>query len=299
MAIDWDDTSHDFPWETIDNEIEAWLKEDAGRGDVTSDLLPLGGVRVTAEVVAKSDGVLAGMPGFLRVLERSDPDLSVERVMADGASYHAGDVLVRFSGDARRVLRAERAAMNLLNHLSGVATLTAEFVSRVAGTNVKIVDTRKTIPGLRALQKYAVRCGGGSNHRPDLCGSAMLKDNHIVLVGAELEEAIELLRKRLGHTGRIEVEVDDIDQVERAAAAGADIIMLDNMTPDDGREAVVLVGDQVLIEASGGVTLDNVREWAESGVDVISVGALTHSAPSANLSLEFIDASRADAEAAS
>jgi nicotinate-nucleotide pyrophosphorylase (carboxylating) len=299
MAIDWDDDSHDFPWETIDSDIERWLKEDAGRGDVTTDLLPLGGVSVTAEVLAKSDGVLAGVEGFLRILRRSDPGLRVEKVTPDGTRYRTGDVLVRISGDARSILRAERTAMNLLNHLSGVATLTAEFVKRVAGTKAKIVDTRKNIPGLRALQKYAVRCGGGSNHRPDLAASVLLKDNHIVLVGAELEEAIELLRRRLGHTGKIEVEVDDIDQVERAASAGADIIMLDNMTPDDGREAVQLVGDQVIIEASGGVTLQNVREWAESGVDVISVGALTHSAPSANLSLEFVGIFPSDSDAGS
>ncbi len=278
----------DFPWETLDSDMERWLAEDIGRGDVTSDYLPLDGMKVTAEVLAKTKGgVACGVGGFVRILRRSDPDLVAEKAVADGTPYQRGDVLIRVTGDARKLLHAERTALNLLNHLSGIAGLTSAFVRLIAGTRAKIVDTRKTTPGLRALEKYAVRCGGGSNHRFDLSASVMLKDNHIVLVGHELEQAIALLRSKSGHTVKIEVEVDDIDQVERAAAAGADIVMLDNMTPDDGREAVQLVGDTVIVEASGGVTLENVRDWAESGVKIISVGLITHSAPSADLSLEF------------
>jgi nicotinate-nucleotide pyrophosphorylase (carboxylating) len=287
MAQENEKPDFDFPWEIIDSDIERWLIEDYGHGDTTTDLLPLEGVKVTAEVIAKSDGVLAGVGGFLKIVRKSDPDFVVVKALRDGTHYRKGDVLIRFTGDARKVLRSERTALNLLRHLSGVATLTRSFVKEVEGTGTKIVDTRKTLPGLRALQKYAVRCGGGANHRSDLSAEVMLKDNHLALVGAELEETIAFLRRKVGHTVKIEVEVDDIDQVERASQAGADIIMLDNMTPDDGREAVQMVGDSVIVEASGGVTLQTARDWAESGVHVISVGALTHSAPAADLSLEF------------
>jgi len=288
MPYDRDDIHPDFPWETIDDDIVRWLKEDCGRGDVTTDPLPLDGIRINARVLAKSKGVSAGIGGFLRILRHVDSSLEIINAVSDGTAYRPGNILADVCGDARKILRAERTALNLLTHLCGIASLTAEFVAMTVGTKAKIVDTRKTTPGFRALEKYAVRCGGGSNHRPDLASSVMLKDNHLVLVGTELEEVIGHLRKVNGHTVRIEVEVDDIDKVERAAAAGADIIMLDNMTPDDGREAVQLVGDKVIVEASGGITLENVREWAESGVDVISTGMITHSAPSADLSLEFI-----------
>jgi len=288
MSTESDTISYEFPWETIDCEIERWLDEDVGRGDITTDLLPITGVRITAELLAKSTGVVAGIGGFMRILRRSDPNLVVEKIIQDGTSYKPGDILVRVTGDARKLLHTERTALNLVNHLSGIATLTAKFVKEIEGTDAKIVDTRKTAPGLRALEKYAVMCGGGSNHRMDLASSIMLKDNHMALVGDHLEDSVASLRKRAGHTVVIEVEVDDIDMVERAAAAGADIVMLDNMTPDDGREAVQLVGDSVLVEASGGITLDNVRDWAECGVDIISVGLITHSAPSADLSVEFV-----------
>ena len=250
-------------------------------------LPPIAGVQIEASVLAKSEGVLSGGPIFIRILKRSDPDLIINNMIPDGSQYHKGDILISVTGDAAKLLRAERTSLNLLNHLSGIATFTSKFVVYTAGTKAKIVDTRKTLPGLRALEKYAVRCGGGASHRSDLSASVMLKDNHIAIVGVNLEDAIKLIRKNVGHTVKIEVEVDDIDQVERAADAGADIIMLDNMTPDDGREAVQLVGDQVIIEASGGVTLETVRDWAESGVDIISVGLLTHSAPGADLSVEF------------
>ncbi len=287
MDFDRDDILYEFPWETIDADIVRWLAEDIGRGDVTTDSLPLDGIKITAEVLAKCNGVVSGIGGFIRILQKSNPDLIVSKAVHDGTSFQPGDILVRVTGNARQLLHAERTALNLLTHLSGIASLTSEFVKLTAGTKARIVDTRKNTPGLRALEKYAVRCGGGLNHRSDLSAGVMLKDNHLVLVGAELEDAIAFLRKNNGHTIKIEVEVDDIDQVERAANAGADIVMLDNMTPDDGREAVQLVGDRVLIEASGGVTLETVRDWAESGVDVISAGMITHSAPNADLSLDF------------
>jgi nicotinate-nucleotide pyrophosphorylase (carboxylating) len=277
----------DFPWETIDSDIERWLEQDIGCGDVTSDPLPLDGIRITAEVLTKSKGVASGVGGFLRILKKSDPELVITKAAPDGTQYKTGEILISVTGDARRLLRAERTALNLLTHLSGIASQTSEFVKLTVGTKAKIVDTRKTTPGLRSLEKYAVRCGGGSNHRPALDASVMLKDNHVALVGSNLEEAIKRIRQINGHTTKIEVEVDDLDMVENAVAAGADVVMLDNMTPDDGREAVQLVGDQVIVEASGGITLENVRDWAESGVDVISVGFMTHSAPSADLSLEF------------
>ncbi len=294
MEFDHNRTICDFPWETIDSDIERWLLEDIGFGDVTTDPLPLEGIKVTAEVLAKSEGVVSGVGGFLRILQRSCPDLVVEKAVPDGTGYKPGDILIRVVGDARKLLHAERTALNLLNHLSGISTLAAKFVKAVEGTGVKIIDTRKTTPGLRALEKYAVRCGGAANHRCDLSSSVLLKDNHLVIVGAELEDAIRRIREKSGHTIKIEIEVDDIDQAERAAAAGADIVMLDNMTPDDGREAVQLVGDLVTVEASGGVNLENVREWAESGVDLISVGQITHSAPDADMSVEFVKVERED-----
>jgi len=288
MPFDFENTNLSFPWETIDDDIERWLDEDVGRGDVTTDPLPLDGIVVTAEVQAKSVGIAAGIGGFLRILENSDPDMVIEFSVEDGTKYQPGDVLVRVSGDARKILRAERTALNLLRHLSGVATLTSKYVALTEGTNAKIVDTRKTTPGFRALEKYAVRCGGGVNHRSDLSAAVMLKDNHLALIGAELEDTVKLLRVKNGHTIKIEVEAEDLDMVERAVKAGADIVMLDNMTPDDGRKAVRLFGDSIIIEASGGINLNTVRDWAECGVHIISVGALTHSAPSADLSMEFI-----------
>jgi len=282
-----DDIIPDFPWETIDSDIERWLREDIGCGDITSDPLPIDGITITGEILAKSDGVIAGVGGFLRILKKSDPGLEVIKAVPDGTKFSMGDRPIVVRGDARRLLRAERTALNLLTHLSGIATLTSEFVKHTVGTKAKIVDTRKTTPGLRELEKYAVRCGGGANHRSDLAASVLLKDNHLALVGGDLGAAVELLREKNGHTVKIEVEVDDLDMVEHAAEAGVDIVMLDNMTPDDGREAVQLVGDAVVIEASGGVTLETVRDWAESGVNIISVGLITHSAPGSDLSFEF------------
>ena len=287
MTLDFNNNIPNFPWETIDNDIIRWLCEDVGRGDITTDSLPLSGIRINAEVLAKADGVLAGGTGFIRILSKSDPDLVVNVLKPDGTHYSKGDIPVSITGDAAKLLRAERTALNLLTHLSGIATLASKFVAEISGTKAKIVDTRKTIPGLRALEKYAVRCGGGSSHRSDLSAGVMLKDNHLELIRSDLEDAIKLIRKNAGHTLKIEVEVDDLEQVERAVEAGADIVMLDNMTPDDGRLAVQLVGGHVIIEASGGVTLETVRDWAESGVDIISVGSLTHSAPAADLSVEI------------
>ena len=283
--------SDSFPWETIDDDIDRWIEEDLGRGDITSDFLPIDGMKIEAEVVAHSYGVLAGIDGFERILRKADPDLRVISKLSDGTAYESGDTLITFVGDAKAVLHVERTALNLLNHLSGVASLTAKFVENVKGTNVKILDTRKTIPGLRELEKYAVRCGGGVNHRLDLSSAVLIKDNHLVLIDSKnltLSKIIRAYREKVGHGVKIEVEAGDLNRVGEAVEAGADIVMLDNMTPDQAREAVKLHGTRIILEISGGVTLENVREWAETGVDIISIGALTHSVKSADNSLEFV-----------
>jgi nicotinate-nucleotide pyrophosphorylase (carboxylating) len=268
--------------------VDEAIHEDLGFGDVTSGSLSPDLV-VQWYIEAQSDGILSGV-GIAEYLFSpfgGDPercDVQVEK--PDGESVRRGDVVIRGTLPARRALAAERTALNFLMHLSGVATLTRAFVDRIAGTNSKIVDTRKTIPGLRMLDKYAVRCGGGANHRMGLYDGAMIKDNHIAALGS-IKMAVEAVRRSSSHMTKIEVECESMDQAEEAISARADVILLDNMDPFLMREVVKRFQGRVLIEASGGISLDTVRGVAQTGVDLISVGQITHSAPALPFHMEL------------
>jgi len=274
----------------IDDIIRRALAEDAPWGDVTSEAFVPVGAEAVASLVAREGGVLSGMEVFARVFAIVDAGTVVEPHLEDGESFAPGAVLARVSGDAHSVLRAERIALNLVQRMSGIASLTARYVAETTGTRAHIVDTRKTTPGLRLLERKAVRDGGGRNHRFSLSDAVMAKDNHLAVLvasGVSIGDAIRRARARLGHTVHLEVEVDRIDQIEEVVAAGVDTIMLDNFTPDQLREGIAVVAGRALVEASGGVTLDTVRAIAETGVDVISVGALTHSVRSLDLGLDL------------
>jgi len=270
----------------LDRLIHAALSEDLGLGDITSEAAVPADAAARAELVAKEDFVLAGLDVAARVFSFLDGSIAFERLTEDGRRVQRGEVLVWLKGPARSLLSAERTALNLLQRMSGIATLTAAFVEAVAGTGARIVDTRKTAPGLRALDKYAVRVGGGYNHRIGLFDGVLLKENHIAAAGG-IAAAVARARQRAPHTLRIEVEVRNLEEVEQALAAGAEILLLDNMPPALLRAAVALIGDRALTEASGGVSLETVREIAETGVQLISVGALTHSVRAADISLLF------------
>ncbi|WP_083513474.1 carboxylating nicotinate-nucleotide diphosphorylase [Curtobacterium luteum] len=278
-----------IPHHALRRVIDTALEEDAPWGDVTSEaFIPLAAT-ATATLSAREPGVLSGGGVFVAVMHAVDPSIVAEVHVTDGTRFVAGDALVTVSGPARSVLRAERVALNLVQRMSGVATLTAAYVAAVAGTSARIVDTRKTTPGLRALERYAVRCGGGRNHRTSLSDAVMAKDNHLAVLlasGIEIGDAVRAARQRLGHTVHLEVEVDRVDQVEPVVAAGVDTIMLDNFGPDELVEGVAVVAGRALVEASGGVNLDTVAAIAATGVDVISVGALTHSARALDLGLD-------------
>lgn len=262
------------------------LAEDIGPGDITSELSVPPGVMARGELIAKGAGVLSGLDICEACFVHLDPHCDFDECLAEGGSFEPGVRLATVTGNARAMLAAERVALNFLQRLCGVATLTRKFVQRIEGTGAKIVDTRKTVPGLRVLQKRAVRAGGGSNHRFALYDGILLKDNHLMLAGG-VAEAVRAARAGAPHTLKIEVEVTDLQQLSEAIEAGADLVLLDNMTPDELREAVELAAGRVALEASGGVTLQNVAAVAASGVDYISVGALTHSAPAVDMSLEI------------
>lgn len=277
------------PPEHLRAVVTAALAEDAPWGDITAEYLIPASAMATARLNAREAGVLAGADAFSAAFQLTDPTIDVSWLLRDGDSFAAGDDLAVVTGSARAVLRAERIGLNLLQRLSGVATLTAAYVAAVAGTKARIADTRKTTPGLRQLEKHAVRCGGGSNHRFTLSDAVMAKDNHLALLtqdGQDLHEALRALRARLPHTVHLEVEVDRIEQIEPVVSAGVDTIMLDNFTLEQLVEGVHLVAGRAVIEASGGVTLDTVAAIAATGVDVISVGALTHSARALDLGLD-------------
>jgi nicotinate-nucleotide pyrophosphorylase (carboxylating) len=244
-----------------------------------------------AELVAREPGVLSGAAVFARTFGLVDSDTRVETLVGDGSAFDAGDILARVTGPAHALLGAERVALNLVQRMSGIATLTERHVAAISGTRARIVDTRKTTPGLRVIERQAVRDGGGHNHRFSLSDAVMAKDNHLAVLaaaGVPIGDAIRAARERLGHTVHLEVEVDRLDQIEEVAAAGVDTIMLDNFSPADLRAGVALVAGRATVEASGGVSLDTVRAIAESGVDVISVGALTHSARALDLGLDIV-----------
>jgi nicotinate-nucleotide pyrophosphorylase (carboxylating) len=266
------------------------LDEDLGAGDVTTDLLVPATTSVTAALVARSTGVICGLGLARTVFQLLDSTAQVELLAADGDKVDGGATVLTVRGPARAILSAERVALNFVGRLSGIASLTRRYVELVEGLDTRIVDTRKTTPGLRSLEKYAVRCGGGHNHRSGLSDGFMLKDNHraaLVAAGLDLTEAVRAARGRLGHGVAITVEVDDLDQIDEALEAGADTILLDNMTPDQLARAVRQIDGEALTEASGGITLETVRAAAESGVDLISVGALTHSAAALDVALEL------------
>lgn len=265
------------------------LKEDAPWGDITSQALIPSEARLTARLAAREDGILCGEDLFTQAMQQTGA-ITTTFQKHDGDSFQKGDVLAQVEGPARAVLQAERVALNFTQRLSGIATLTAKYVAATAGTKARIVDTRKTTPGMRLLERYAVRCGGGHNHRYSLSDAVLAKDNHLSLLsqnGARsLTEALREARSRLTHTTHFEVEVDRMDQIEPVLAAGIDTIMLDNFTPEAMREAVKLIAGRAFVEASGGVTLPQITTIAETGVDIISVGALTHSVRSLDLGLD-------------
>ena len=275
-----------LPDALIEPIVRAALAEDLGRaGDVTSLATIDADARFAAVFAARKDGRIAGLDCARIAVQLLDPTATFEIVTPDGADAAPGAVLARVEGNARALLAAERVALNLLQRLSGVATLTRAYVRAVEGTGAVITDTRKTTPGLRALEKYAVRCGGGVSHRFGLDDAILIKDNHIAACGS-VGEAVRRARAFAGHLMKVEVEVDGLDQLAEAVAGGPDVIMLDNFSLDDLRTAVHLVAGRAVLEASGGVTLETVRAIAETGVNVISVGALTHSAPALDIGLD-------------
>jgi nicotinate-nucleotide pyrophosphorylase (carboxylating) len=264
--------------------IQAALEEDIGPGDVTTAALLTGEEAGTARAVAKMDMVLAGIDIFRGTFLFLDPDVRFTKCLEDRREIKRGETLAELSGTLGSILTAERVALNFLQRMSGIATLTRQYATAVAGTRARILDTRKTAPGLRILDKYAVGIGGGLNHRFALHDGVLIKDNHITAAGG-ITPAVNRARQKIPHTLKIEVEVKNIDEVREALAAGADIIMLDNMGPEAMAVAVRLIGGVVPVEASGNVTLANVKQIAETGVDFISVGALTHSVTAADISL--------------
>jgi nicotinate-nucleotide pyrophosphorylase (carboxylating) len=272
----------------FDAIIDAALREDMPEGDITSEGIIPADARSEAIFLAKEDGVLAGLAIARRVFEKIDSAVEFTEKIQDGSAFRRSDILACVEGPTLALLKGERTALNFLQRLSGIATVTRGFVDAVAGTKARILDTRKTTPGLRLLEKYAVKAGGGTNHRLSLSDMVLIKDNHLRYVGS-VTEAVRRARAAIRPGVRIEVEAADLSQVRDALAAGADMIMLDNMTLDMMREAVTLADGRVPLEASGNMSLDRVRAVAETGVDFISVGALTHSARAVDISLEFLN----------
>lgn len=282
--------SLEIEWNQVEGIVDSALAEDLGSGDVTTEALIPENQEGKAYLVAKGQGVLAGIGVATMVFHRVDSALRVKELVADGGRVHPGDRLAAIEGKVASILRAERAALNFLQRLSGIATETAKYVEAISGTKALITDTRKTVPGLRLLEKYAVRVGGGRSHRQNLGDGVLIKDNHLVALrsrGVGLGEVIKKARQHAPHTLKIEVEVESVEQAQEALSAGADIVMLDNMNLEDMRQVVELAQGRAVIEASGGITLDSVHAVAETGVDLISVGALTHSAKALDISLEL------------
>jgi nicotinate-nucleotide pyrophosphorylase (carboxylating) len=269
--------------------IDLALREDLALGDITSEATVPADQQATAIMLAKQDGVISGLETAQAVFARVDPTVEFEPLITDGDRVTKGTELARISGNARSILSAERTALNLIQRLSGIATVTSDYVAKVEGTGAAVIDTRKTTPGMRSLEKAAVRHGGGSNHRFNLGDAVLIKDNHLAAIGGQhpIRDAVTAAKRRAPHTSKVEVEVIDMAGVQEALEADADIIMLDNMPLNDMRKAVTLVDGRALVEASGGITLETIRDVAETGVDLISAGALTHSAPSLDISLDF------------
>ncbi len=280
-----------LPFPLTDAEITAQvrvaLQEDQAFNDVSTLATVVSSRHVRSAIVARRDGVIAGVPLAVEAFRQLDSAVSIRVEAYDGTHVKAGDIVMHISGHARGMLSAERTALNYLQHLSGIATLTGRFVEAIKGTSAHILDTRKTTPGWRALEKYAVRAGGGTNHRMDLRSGVLIKDNHLAAIGGDIAMAVSRARGLAMSGTAIEVECDTLEQVDAAVAAGAAWVLLDTMTLDQLREAVARCRGRVITEASGGVTLDTVRRIADTGVDRVSVGVLTHSAPALDLGLDF------------
>ena len=276
------------PHALIQEAVARALAEDLGlAGDVTTNACIPADATVSAVINARAPGVIAGCALAREAFHQVDPSIVIKEASADGARVSAGCAVIELEGRARSILIAERVALNFLCHLSGIASATAEFVEKTIGTNASIVCTRKTTPTLRAFEKHAVNCGGGKNHRFGLFDAVMIKDNHIAACGGDINAAIARVRAAIGHTVKVEVEVDRLDQLETALKAGADIVLLDTMTTDELRTAVQQNAGRAILEASGGVNLDSVGDIAATGVDLISTGWITHSAPALDLGLDF------------
>jgi len=275
---------------TLKKNIEKFLHEDIGSGDLTSEATLPPDQTGTAEFIAKESFVVCGIETIAPlVFTTQNPAIEIIKACKDKTQASPGDVLLIAKGPVLDLLKAERAALNIVQRLSGIATFTAMFVEKVKPLPVRILDTRKTTPGLRMLEKYAVRAGGGYNHRFNLADGILIKDNHIQACGS-IKNAVARMREKIPHTMKIEVEASSLDQVRECISCSVDIIMLDNMEPGMIREAVKFAGNKALLEASGGINLDNVREVADTGVDYISIGALTHSAPACDISMRLISA---------
>ncbi|WP_430884530.1 carboxylating nicotinate-nucleotide diphosphorylase [Fusibacter sp. JL216-2] len=270
----------------LEAQIDKWLVEDMPYMDITTDLLDIGDKSTRAEVRAKAEGVIAGLEVFKAVFLRVNPSFEIRFHISEGDRVENKTLIAEVEGPANDMLKAERLALNLLQRMSGIATMSERFSSAVKPYNTKIVDTRKTTPGLRQLEKYAVRVGGAFNHRYSLSDAVMIKDNHIKASGG-ITKAVESIQSKLGHTTKIEVEVTNLKELREAFEAGADIVMLDNMTNDMMKKAVEEFGNKVVLEASGGVTLETVEGIAATGVHVVSVGALTHSYKSLDISMNI------------
>ncbi len=271
----------------LDKTLRSFLREDIGRGDLTSEAIFPPTQYGSARLVARARFLAAGVEAVAaRVFALQCPLIESADALADGSRVESGDVLLTVRGPTIDLLKAERVALNLLQRLSGIATFTAAFVRQVEGYPVRICDTRKTTPGLRMLEKYAVVVGGGHNHRFNLADGILIKDNHIAACGS-IADAVERVRRFVPHTIRIEVETDTLEQVEHCLDCGVDIILLDNMSPATMAEAVAMIDGRAIVEASGGITLETVREVAASGVDIISAGALTHSAPACDIGMDW------------
>lgn len=270
----------------LDAQLRSWLEEDIGSGDITTNAIVSPEMEATGIIHAKDTGVLAGVSVARRVFELLEPEIAFQEKLADGAALAPGTVIAEVHGSARAVLTGERLALNLLQHMSGVATRTAKLAAIAAPYGAKLVDTRKTTPGMRLLDKYAVRVGGGSNHRLGLYDAMLIKDNHIQVAGG-ISAALERAKAYASHMTKIEIEVEDLAGVREALAGGADVIMLDNMAPEMMHEAVGIIDHRAVVEASGGIDETTLAAAAAAGVDVISVGALTHSVKALDISMDI------------
>ena len=276
-----------LPHLLFEKSVKEALLEDLGRaGDITSEAIFNKNTKIEATLVARKWGVLCGIATALTAFQLINPEIKYDNILIDTALVNSGDIIARINGSATSILAAERVALNFLGHLSGISTLTAKYVSQISHTHAKICDTRKTTPNLRALEKYAVSCGGGVNHRFGLDDAILIKDNHIAVAGG-VAAALRAAKQKIGHLVKIEIEVDTLDQLHDALSEGVDVVLLDNMSLTQLAEAVRMINKQALSEASGGISLDTVAAVAETGVDLISVGALTHSAPVLDVGLDI------------